>query len=194
MLSRIADTDHNGRYFFERRVTEHGNLVLRFIRSLVKDDIRNSVADTFVAGSFGFVPRYFGTREDLQREVEHVLFRPYFFAVEDIVVVIHARFGQMKWDLVFVVVVAQVRTEADETAQVAVFEFGIDGYLLGVDEHLQVLVLAHVVTRILVHRSGVTRTKVCHAENHRLLVLRNQLCLSRIGLTAHAGRQHIVDR
>ena len=101
----------------------------------------------------------------------------------------------MQRDLVFVVVIAQVGTETDEAGEVAVLQVGIDALqFLGMDEHLQVLVLPHVVARVLVHRPCVMRTEVCYAEDHRLLVLRDELRLTGVGLTAHTRRQHIVDR
>ena len=62
------------------------------------------------------------------------------------------------------------------------------------DEHLQVLVLPHVVPRVLVHRPRIFRTQVHHAQHHRLLVLGNQLGLTRIRLTTHTRWQHIVNR
>ena len=62
------------------------------------------------------------------------------------------------------------------------------------DEHLQVLVLPHVISGVFVHRLGVTGTEVCHTQHHRLLVLSDQLGLTRIRLTAHTRRQHVVNR
>ena len=59
---------------------------------------------------------------------------------------------------------------------------------LRMHEHLQVLILPHVVTGVLVHRPCVTGTEVGYPQHHRLLVLRNQLCLTRIGLTTHTRR------
>ena len=101
----------------------------------------------------------------------------------------------MKRDLVFVVVITQVGTQANETGQVPVPQVRIDGtQLLGVYEHLQVLVLAHVVTGVLVHRACVMRAEVHYTNDHGLLVLRNELGLTRIGLTAYSRRQHIVNR
>ena len=61
-------------------------------------------------------------------------------------------------------------------------------------EHLQVLVLPHVIAGVLVHRSGVMRAEVRYAQYHRLLVLRDQLGLTRVRLTAYSRRQDIVDR
>ena len=62
------------------------------------------------------------------------------------------------------------------------------------NEHLQVLILPHVVSGVLVHRTCVVRAEMRNTHYHRLLVLRNQLCLSRVGLTTYARRQYIVNR
>ena len=61
-------------------------------------------------------------------------------------------------------------------------------------EHLQVLVLAHVVARVLVHGPGVARTEVHNPQYHCLLVLGDELRLTRVGLSAHTRRKHIVNR
>ena len=195
MLTVVAHTDHDGTDVLQRRISKHGNFVLRLVIRVIVDDIRDGVAYTFVACSFCLITCGLRVRQHFQREVEHVIFRPHGLAVGGGVVVIDARLGQNERNLVFVVVVAQVATHTDEARQVAVFEFRVDGtHLLGMNEHLQVLVLPHVIAGILIHRSCVVRTEVHHAQNHRLLVLRNQLSLTRIGLTAHTRWQHIVNR
>ena len=61
-------------------------------------------------------------------------------------------------------------------------------------EHLQFLVVAHVVRCGPIHGSGITRAQVVDSQYHRLLVLRNQLSLPRVGLTRDARRKHVVDR
>ena len=189
MLTIIADTDHDGRYLLQGRVTKDGDLVLRFVVRVVVDDVRDGVAYAFVAGTFGFVASHLGVRQYLKREVEHICRRPHFLAVGCIIIVILTRRRQMQRDLVFVVVIPEVRTQTDEAGQIAVFQLRIDtAHLLGVDEHLQVLVLPHVVSRVLIHRPGIMRREVHDPHHHRLLVLRNQLCLTRIGLPAHTRR------
>ena len=195
MLAVVAHTDHDGGYLFQRRVSEHGDLVLRLVVGVVIDDVWDSVAYALVACAFGLVPGGLGVREHLERKIEHVLLWPYRFTVGGGVVVIQPRCGQMQRDLIFIVVIAQVGTETDEAGEVAVLQFGINALqFLGMDEHLQVLVLPHVVARVLVHRPCVMRTEVRYAEDHRLLVLGDKLRLTGVGLTAYTRRQHIVDR
>ena len=127
MLTVVAHTDHDGGYLFECRVTEHGDLVLRLVVGVIIDDVRDGVAHAFISGPFGFVTGYLRVRECAEREVEHVFCRPDGLAVNGGVVVIHARCCQVQRYLVFVVVVPQVGTETDETAQVSVFQFRING-------------------------------------------------------------------
>ena len=195
MLTVVTHTDHDRGHFFQGRVTHHGDFVLRFAGSIIIDDVRNGVAHSLVSCPFGFVTRYLGFRQHLEREIEHVLCRPNGFTVCRRVVIVNARFGEVKRDLVFVVVIAQVGTQTNETGQVTVSQFGINRtQLFGMHEHLQVLVLAHVVSCVLVHRACVMRAEIHHAHHHRLLVLCDELRLSRVGLTAHPRRQHVVHR
>ena len=189
MLTVVADSNHDCFYILERRVTEHGDLVLRLARIVVVDDVRNGVAHTCVTCPFGFVARCFGVGQHREREIKHVLFGPHFESVGLGVVVVEPFRRQHERNLVFVVVIAQVATHTDETGEVAVFEVRIDGtQLLGMDEHLQVLVLTHVVAGILVHSACIVRAKVHGTQYHRLFVLGNELRLSRVGLAAHTRR------
>ena len=62
------------------------------------------------------------------------------------------------------------------------------------DEHLQVLILPHIVSGVLVHSARVSWTEVTHPQNHRLFVLGDELGLSRICLSADSWRQNVVNR
>ena len=62
------------------------------------------------------------------------------------------------------------------------------------NEHLQVLVVTHVVGGVLIYGTCVAERQVVHAQYHSLFVLCNQLCLTRVGLTADTRRQNIVHR
>ena len=57
------------------------------------------------------------------------------------------------------------------------------------NEHLQVLVVTHVVGGVLIYASCVAERQVVHAQYHSLFVLCNQLRLTRVGLTADTRRQ-----
>ena len=68
------------------------------------------------------------------------------------------------------------------------------GHSLCVYEHLQALVVTHVVSHVLIHGSRVFRRQVVYAQYHCLFVQRHELSLSRISLTGHTRRQNIVNR
>ena len=156
MLTVVAHSDHDGSHVLQRRVAEHGDLVLRLTRGVVVDDVRYRVAHTLVAAPFSTVTGCLRVGQHLQRKVEHVVLRPYCCTVGGAIVVILSRRRQMQRNLIFVVVVAQVGTQTDEATQVAVLQLRINGgHLLGMDEHLQFLVLPQVVAGVLVHSACV---------------------------------------
>ena len=64
---------------------------------------------------------------------------------------------------------------------------------IGMDEELQVLILAHVVIAVLIHCFGIARRKVLYDQTQALLVLLHQLALVGVGDTADAWRQYVVD-
>ena len=194
MRTAVPNTDHDARYIFYRRVTKHGNLIVRMSIRVVIDFIRDIIPYTDRAGTFGFVTRHFRIRQGREWEVEHILFRPYCPAVAVAVVVIQSLRGQGQGNLIFVVVILQVATQTNETGQFIVSQIRVDTRGLGVHEHLQFLVVTQVVRSVLIHGFGIVRGEVLNFQHHRLLVLRYQLRLSGIGLTAYARRQHIVDR
>ena len=61
------------------------------------------------------------------------------------------------------------------------------------NKHLQTLILAHIIHHVLIHRTSILRGNIIQSQHHRLLVLSNQLCLTRVGLTRDSWRKNIVD-
>ena len=195
MLTVVTHTDHDGLDLFEGRVTQHRDLILRLVVRVIIDDVRDGVAHPFVTGSLGSVTGCLGIGERRKREIEHILLRPHFLSVNRGVVIIDTLRRETQRDLIFVVVIAQIGTETDEAGEVAVFKQRVDLFhLLRMDEHLQVLILADVVSGILVHGACIVRTEVHDTQHHRLFVLGDELCLTRVGLSAHSRREDVVNR
>ena len=161
MLTAVTHTDHNRADILQCRVTEHGNLVLWFVVRFIVQHVWNSVAHSFVSCAFGFVTRQFGGSKGLEFEIEHILCRPNGNTINSRIIVIHTRWSQMQRNLIFVIVIAKVTTQTDETGQVSVFQVRVHRLqFLRMNEHLQILILTHVITGVLVHCSRVMRTEV----------------------------------
>ena len=80
--------------------------------------------------------------------------------------------------LVFVVVVLIVATQADEQCQLVVTQIGEVGLqVVGVDEHLQVLVEAHVDEGLLIHGLRLVLLQVVDNHLQGLLIALHELGL-----------------
>ena len=195
MAVGVTHTDHDTLHALQRRITQHGYTVLRLTARLIVHHVGDSVTHVGCAGTFGFVTSHLGIGQYREREIEHVLRRPNLVTVLLAVVVVIACGREYQRNLVLVVVVLQVSTQADEARQVTILQVGIFSLqFLGVNKHLQMLVVTHVVGCVFVHGTCVAEWQVVHTQNHRLFVLCNQLRLPGVGLTADARRQDIVDR
>ena len=190
----VADTYHDTLYLLQRRITQHRDTILRLTVRLVVDDIRNRVTHIRITRTLSLVA--FGLRigQHLEREIEIVGGRPYFVSVILVVVVIHSRLGQCQRNLVLVVVILQVGTQAHETGQVSTAQIRVFLHSLSVHKHLETLVVSHVVGRVLIYRTSIFRRQVMYPQHHRLFVQRNELRLTRVGLTRYSRRQHVVNR
>ena len=61
-------------------------------------------------------------------------------------------------------------------------------------KHLQALVLTHIIYHILIYSARILWSQMIKTEYHGLLVLLNQLSLTRVCLTRYTRRQYVVDR
>ena len=127
-------------------------------------------------------------------DVEHVLLRPHGAAVFQIVLVIVVTVGRkLQGYHVLVVVVAVVAAQTDEDSQLVVAQRIVVDEVVGVDKHLQVLVLPHIEGGIAVDGLRLAMRQVVHHQAQRLLVVLGELWLRGVGDTGNARRQHIVD-
>ena len=100
---------------------------------------------------------------------------------------------ELERNFVFVVVRLVVAAEAHEHGQLVVGERG--GVLLegvGVDEHLDALVLAQVERGVAIDGLRLAVAQVVHGQGQCLLVALHELRLRGVGVASDARRQHVV--
>ena len=188
--SVVSHTNHHGLDFAQRWITHHANLVVRsvFIVNGEKFCIAGFTAVT------GFVALMLGIGEELEVDVNHVFFRPNCHTTLRGVGVVSAFWCEFQWHFVFVVVALVVATQADECTHLVVLQALVVFEGVGMNEHLQVLVLAEVEVHGLIHAASIARRKVFDDDGECLLVFLSDLRLIWVGDTADARRQHVVHR
>ena len=139
---RVTDTDHHGFHIADARVTDNldGMVVVAIVDGVFLDHFLGVDVvepDVAVGHVHGFVASLFHRDEIFQRDVQIVDFRP----DELFVGIGRAPWCDLQRYLVFVVVLCEVGTDAQEDSEVLVFERAVLQGGLGVDEHLQVFVL-----------------------------------------------------
>ena len=154
--SVVAHTDHDGLHFAKSRVTHDGDAVA----GAVAVEVAEFLIEAGVAEALLAVAILLERCELGKVYVEHVLGRPYGSAVVGAVGVVEreALRCQRQRNLVFVVVALIVRAQTDEDRCLAVAQVrDVVGQGIGVNEHLQVLVLSHVVVTVLEYGTCVAR-------------------------------------
>ena len=192
MVGVIAHTNHNRLHFLQSRITHHGNLVVQFLWIVYL--IRYRIAHIRIACAFCSVASVLGIGEHTQWEIKCILLQPHFQPIRGTLVVVQALWSQYQRYLILIVVILQVRTQTNKTGQVFVPYRLIIGHTFRVYEHLQTLILTHVIGHILIHRTRVFGLQVIHFQHHCLLILCDQLRLSGVCLARDTGWQHIVHR
>ena len=132
----------------------------------------------------------------VERDVEHIGFRPYGTTVGGGIFAVVATVGRQRQGyLVFIVVVLVVATHADKHGELVVLQVGIVGnQMVGVDEHLHLLVLAQVETGVAIHGLRLTSLQILHHHVEGLFVGLYELGLRGVGYSRDTRRQHIVYR
>ena len=128
-------------------------------------------------------------------DIEHVLLRPNGTTVVEVVFVIVVAVGrQLQRDEIFVVVVAVVATETDEYCQLVILQRGVVvDEVVGVDEHLDMLIAAQVERRVTVDGFRLVLRQILDHQTQRLLVGLGQLGLRGVGDARDAWGQYVVD-
>ena len=165
---QVAHTNHHRLDFAQCGVTHHADTVVGLVGVVVA--IERGIA----GGAHGacHVAGLLHLGKDAEVDVEHVLSRPYGTTVVYIILIIVAAVGrQLQGDDILVVVVLVVATHADEHRQLVVLEVGgIVDEVVGMDEHLEVLILAQVEDGIAVDGLRLASRQVLHHHVQGLLV------------------------
>ena len=133
--------------------------------------------------------------EHIKVDVEHVIDGPHLTAVGiGVFVVVAAVWREHQRNLVFVVVVLIVAAQTYEHGKLIVLQVGDIGHeMIGMDEHLHVLVLTEIERGLLIDGLRLSMLHVPHHHVQCLFVVLHKLWLRGVGGTADARRQHVID-
>ena len=151
----VAYADDHRFDLAQRRITHHRHFIVRMVgivRLVRPCEGRRAKGACPVT-----LPLHIG--EEGERDVEHVVFRPYLLDIGDIVPAVFVAWcRELKRDLIFIVVALVVGAETDEDGELIVLQVrGVRLLGVGMDEHLDALVLAYVERRVLIHTLCLTR-------------------------------------
>ena len=173
---QVANTNHHSLYLTQRRITHHRDAVVGLVGVIVAEGLR-------VAGgtqSTGLVAGLLDLREDAEVDIKHVGRWPDSSTVVHIIFIIIAAVGcQLQGDDILVVVALVVATHADKDSQLVILQIAwlIINQMVGMHEHLQVLILAQVEDGIAIDGFRLAWREILHHHRERLLVGLGQLGL-----------------
>ena len=149
----VTDTNHHGFDFTQRRISQHGDAVVRLVRVVIGERHRITGGTHCTR----LVARLLDLREDAKVDIEHVSQRPNGTAVVHIIfIVVTTVWSQFQGYDILIVVVLIVTTHADEDRQLVILQTcGIVEQVVGMDEHLEVFILTQVKNRIAVDSLGL---------------------------------------
>ena len=188
---QVSHTDNHRLHLAKRRVTHDAHLIARFVLIIVREQL--------VVGSMSLrlcpVTLLLQLREDVERDIEHIVFRPHHAFVLSGVFVVVSRRSEFQRNLVFIEITLIVTTQPDEHRQLVVGQVScVFKHGIGVYEHLQTTILSEVERRVLVYRLRLARPQVLHHHVERLFITLHQLRLSGVLCSVDARRQHVVHR
>ena len=187
----ISYTNHHRLHFAQRRVAENGDAVVGIVGVVVAEfgRVTGSTARTSPVTGLLQIGQF------REVDIEHILLRPYGTTVVEVVFVIVVAVGrQLQRDEIFVVVVAVVAAETDEYCQLVILQRGfVVDEVVGVNEHLDMLIAAQVERRVTVDGFRLVLRQVLDHQTQRLLVGFGQLGLRGVGDARDARRQYVVD-
>ena len=190
MIGIISHTYHNGLYVLQRWITQHSNLILLLLR--VIHFIRNRISHIGISRTLRTIARHLCIRKHAQWEIKGVLLQPHFQSIFRTFVIVQSLWSEMQRNLILVIVILQVRTQTNETRQIFILYRLKVWHTFCVHEHLQSLVLTHIIGHILIHSTRIFWLQIIHFQHHGLFILCNQLCLSWVCLTGDTWRQNVV--
>ena len=188
----VANTNHNGFHLAQRRITYHSYAVAGLIGVITGIQL--------IIGDAILVAQSLQVNQHIQVKVEHISIWPYGYSIViGIVAILACRldWSQFQGYLVFIVVIAIIRTQAQEYRHLTALQGSGIGVallqLVGMSKELQVAVLAHIVLDTLIHGTCIIRPKVLYGQGQCLLVALHERTTTSIGHTRDAWRYYIVD-
>ena len=150
--SVVAYANHDGLHLAQGRITHDGDTVVLPFPVV----LRVEFVETGKSLALQLVAVLLGVGQHLKVQVYHVLAGPHGLAVMCRILVIETLGCQLQRHLVLVVVAAVVAAQTDEDTRLPVRQArGIGQQGIGMHEELQVLVLPHVITYVLVDGLGL---------------------------------------
>ena len=171
--SIVAYTNHHGLYFAQRRIADNTDFVVGAV--LIVGIVNLCV--TGCAFSFCLVAFMLQGCEGAEVNIEHVLLRPNSLTTLCSVGVIVTIGGEFERYFVFVIVALVVATNAEEKTHLIVLKFCVTLHCVGMDKHLQMLVVAQVFIEGLINGTSIACGKVLHGECQSLFVILGELRL-----------------
>ena len=191
--SVIAHTNHDDAHIAQRWITLDGDSVIGVVGILLSEAY--SVAHIRVASHLGRITGLLDCRQQVKVDVEHVVLGPHLVSVAGAVGVIASVWREVQRNLVFIVIVLDIRAQSQECRHIAIGQVsGVVDCSLGMQEHLQSLIDAQVITGVAVDATCITRLQSIDSNLHRLLIELCDLRVSRIDDTCHTRRQDVVHR
>ena len=185
---QVAHADDHRLHLAQAGVTHDAHLVVGTVVVVLREQLVIAHA-TFAPE---LVACLLDAGEDADVDVEHVLVGPHLRAVVGRQPRIAALGGQLQRYLVLVVVVLVVAAQTDEDGQLVVLQVGgVGQQVVGMNEHLQALVLAQVVVQVLIDGLRLALTQVADGQTEGLLVVLDELRLVGVGGAADARRQGV---
>ena len=188
----VAHTYHHHLHVANGGITHHADLVAWLVGVIAAEQLVETSAAQGLLG----VAVLLHVGKHAQIDVEHILLWPYLTTVGiRVLIIIAAVRRQHQRNLVFVVVVLVVATQADKHRQLIVLQVcEVRHEVVGVDEHLHPFVLPQVERGILIDSLRLSMLHIPHHHIQGLLIVLHQLRLGGVCGTADAWRQHVVHR
>ena len=162
ITGEVADTDNHRLHLAKGGIAENGNLVVGVVGIIGR--VRSGIGGRTEGPRL--VALLFDIGEDGEGHIEHVVVGPHLKDVAEVIaVVVRSRCRELQWYLIFIVVALIVGTEPNEDRQLVVLQIGcIDLFGIGMNEHLQTLVLSHVESCILIDALRLSRREIVDIE------------------------------
>jgi len=186
----IAHTNHYGVDFAQRRITYYAYFIIRAVAVVWGEHFwiwRCSLA-------LAFIPLALERCEFSQINVKHILFRPYLPPWSCWVTVVLSLGRQFQRYFVLVKIALIVWAETYKKRSLVILERFVFKQSVGMNKHLDMLVLAKVKILVLIHSARITTGKVFYHHLQSLFILLEELWLVGVDYTGYTWRKNIIYR